>query len=356
MEINSFWKGKKVLLTGHTGFKGSWLTLWLKKLGAEIYGVSLDPITVPSIFQLAGISNEVKIDSRIDIRNLNELTKFFQEIKPEVVFHLAAQALVLDSYTNPVDTYSTNVMGTVNVLEAIRLTSSVKGAVIVTTDKCYENKEWFWGYRETESMGGHDPYSSSKGCAEIVTSAYRSSFFGEGKTAIATARAGNVIGGGDWSKDRLLPDFFKSIEKKEPLFLRFPNAIRPWQHVLEPIGGYVLLAEKLLGEDKQNFSEAWNFGPFDEDTKTVEWIAKTVCKQFPESSYKIDNSAKKHEANYLKLDISKARMKLGWSPKWNTLHALDATIEWYKSYQSGKDMNEFTRSQIDSYISYTRKD
>jgi CDP-glucose 4,6-dehydratase len=227
MEIKMNWKGKKVLVTGHTGFKGSWLSLWLKKLGAKVYGVSLDPITNPSLFAVASVKEEIEKDSRIDIRNLNELKTFFQEVNPEVVFHLAAQALVLDSYANPVDTFATNVMGTVNVLECIRLTPSVQASVIVTTDKCYENKEWYWAYREIEPMGGFDPYSSSKGCAELVTSAYRSSFFSNGKSFVASARAGNVIGGGDWSKNRLIPDFFRSIENQEPLFLRYPRAIRP---------------------------------------------------------------------------------------------------------------------------------
>lgn len=346
------WQGKKVLVTGHTGFKGSWLSLWLKKLGAKVYGVSLDPITNPSIFEVAGVKEEIERDSRIDIRNLNELKFFFQEVNPEVVFHLAAQALVLDSYSNPVDTFATNVMGTVNVLECIRLTPSVKATVIVTTDKCYENKEWYWAYREIEPMGGFDPYSSSKGCAELVTSAYRSSFFGGGKSSIASARAGNVIGGGDWSKNRLIPDFFRSIESKEPLFLRYPNAIRPWQHVLEPVGGYILLAEKLLGEEKENFAEAWNFGPAEDDAKTVEWIATNICKHFPGSSWKTESGEKKHEANYLKLDISKAKMKLKWSPKWQTKQALSATVEWYKAYKSGKNMKDFTYDQISLYESF----
>ncbi len=356
MEMNSFWRGKKVLITGHTGFKGSWLALWMKNLGAEVYGVALDPITDPSIYKVAEISKEVKLDARIDIRNLSELTGFFQKIQPEVVFHLAAQALVLDSYINPVDTYSTNVMGTVNVLEAIRLTSSVTAAVIVTTDKCYENKEWYWGYRETEPMGGYDPYSSSKGCAELVTSAYRNSFFSNGKAAIASARAGNVIGGGDWSKNRLVPDFFRAIEKKEPLFLRYPKAIRPWQHVLEPVGGYIALAEKLIGNEKGGFAEAWNFGPSEDDAKTVQWIAETICGYFPGSSWEVEPGEKKHEANYLKLDISKAKMKLKWAPKWNTSEALGATVEWYKAFQSGKNMNKFTTDQINLYISSVSKE
>ena len=345
------WQGKKVLVTGHTGFKGSWLSLWLKKMGAKVYGVSLDPATSPSIFEVAKVSGEVERDVRIDIRNLNELKNFFQEVEPEVVFHLAAQALVLDSYANPVDTFATNVMGTVNVLECIRMTSSVKSAVIVTTDKCYENKEWFWGYRETEPMGGFDPYSSSKGCAELATSAFRSSYFSNGTVSIASARAGNVIGGGDWSKNRLIPDFFRAIERKEPLFLRYPQAIRPWQHVLEPVGGYILLAEKLFGLEGKTFAEAWNFGPAEDDAKTVQWIAESICKHFPGSSWQTETGEKKHEANFLKLDISKAKMKLKWLPKWGTEEALRATVDWYQAFQSDKNMNEFTYNQISSYES-----
>lgn len=356
MEMSTNWKGKKVLLTGHTGFKGSWLSLWLTKLGAEVYGVALNPATSPSIFELAEVSKEIKQDYRCDIRDLKALVSIFEEVKPEVVFHLAAQALVLDSYENPVDTYAVNVMGTVNVLECIRLTSSVKASVIVTTDKCYENKEWFWGYRETEPMGGFDPYSSSKGCAELVTSAYRSSFFSDGKVAIASARAGNVIGGGDWSKNRLIPDFFRAIENKEVLFLRYPQAIRPWQHVLEPVGGYIQLAEKLLGEDNRNFAEAWNFGPSDEDARTVQWVAENICKHFPGSSWKTDSGIKKHEANYLKLDISKAKMKLHWTPKWTTEQSLEATVEWYKAYKDKKSMKEFTYNQINSYQNLSSKE
>lgn len=351
LEMKVNWEGKKVLLTGHTGFKGGWLSLWLKKLGAKVYGVSLDPITSPSIFEVASVRDEIEKDARIDIRNLEQLKSFFQEIEPEVVFHLAAQALVLDSYSNPVDTFATNVMGTVNVLECIRVTPSIKAAVIVTTDKCYENKEWYWAYREIEPMGGFDPYSSSKGCAELVTSAYRSSFFSNGNASIASARAGNVIGGGDWSKNRLIPDFFRAIENKEPLFLRYPQAIRPWQHVLEPLGGYILLAEKLLGEDNQNYTEAWNFGPSEDDAKTVEWIATNICQHFPDSSWKTESGEKKHEANYLKLDISKAKMKLKWYPKWKTEEALHATVEWYQAFKAGKNMKDFTFSQISYYQS-----
>lgn len=350
------WSGKKVLVTGHTGFKGSWLVAWLKKKNAKVYGIALDPITSPSIFEAAGIKKILEKDLRIDIRNLSELQKAFSEIQPDVVFHLAAQALVLDSYTNPVDTYSTNVMGTVNVLECIRHTPSIKASVIITTDKCYENKEWYWGYRETEPMGGYDPYSSSKGCAELVTSAYRSSFFQKNGSLIASARAGNVIGGGDWSKNRLIPDFFRAIDKNETLVLRYPEAIRPWQHVLEPLGGYILLAERLLEQNGIEYAEAWNFGPVDEDAKTVEWIAKTICSFFQGSNWRVESSERKHEASYLKLDISKAKMKLKWQPKWRTFQALQATADWYKAFKNGNDMFIFTNQQIESYESATYKE
>lgn len=288
MTINKqLWNKKRVLITGHTGFKGSWLILLLHNLGSDVYGYALEPPTNPNMYEEAKIAGLV--NSNIgDIRDYDKLLRVIQKVKPEIVIHMAAQPLVRESYKNPVDTYSTNVMGTVNLLEAIRQTPGIKAVVNVTTDKCYENKEWHWGYRENESMGGYDPYSNSKGCSELVTAAYRNSFFNSKDyhkhgVALASARAGNVIGGGDWAEDRLIPDFIRAISKGEIVKIRSPYAIRPWQHVLEPLSGYLLLAEKLY-TDGPKFAEAWNFGPDDRDAKNVEWITKTICDLWGEGA------------------------------------------------------------------------
>lgn len=358
MEINiperNFWKDKKVFITGHTGFKGSWLCLLLNHLGADVYGYALEPPTKPSLYK------EAKIDELItsyigDIRDYDNLLKVIQKIQPEIVIHMAAQPLVRESYKNPIETYSTNVMGTVNLLEAIRYTSSVKAVVNVTTDKCYENREWHWGYRENEPMGGYDPYSNSKGCSELVTASFRNSFYNpkdysKHGVAVATARAGNVIGGGDWAEDRLIPDFIRSIIKGEKLKIRSPYAIRPWQHVLEPLTGYLMLAEKLFTEGSK-YAEAWNFGPDDKDAKNVEWISMTICDLWGDgASFSIDTNPQPHEANYLKLDCSKAKAGLGWTPKWNIETALKSIVDWNKAFLKGEDICKVTENQIKNHF------
>lgn len=346
---NTFWKGKKVLLTGHTGFKGSWMALWLQSLGANVIGYSLPPLTKPNLFEIASIAE--RMTSEIgDIRDLEHFKRVIATYRPEVIIHMAAQSLVRYSYLNPVETYTTNVIGTVNVLEAIRLQANVRAVVIVTSDKCYRNEEWHWGYRENEPMGGHDPYSSSKGCAELVASAYRDSYFSEKNfsvhgVAVATARAGNVIGGGDWSEDRLIPDIMRAVIARKAVVIRNPNAIRPWQHVLEPLEGYLLLAEKLYKEGPK-YAEGWNFGP-DEDSKAVSWIVDQLVQLWGENaSWELDQGTHPHEANYLKLDCSKAKMKLEWVPRINLKLALNWVAEWYKAYNQNEDMRKFTEIQI----------
>src|SRR5450759_4295801 len=307
MTINKqFWNKKRVLITGHTGFKGSWLILLLHNMRSEVYGYALEPPTNPNMFEEAKIAGLV--NSNIgDIRDYDKLLSTIQLVNPEIVIHMAAQPLVRESYKNPVDTYSTNVMGTVNLLEAIRKTPGIKAVVNVTTDKCYENREWRWGYRENEPMGGYDPYSNSKGCSELVTSAYRNSFFNakdyqKHGVALASARAGNVIGGGDWAEDRLIPDFIRAISKGEEVKIRSPYAIRPWQHVLEPLSGYLMLAERLYSAGP-SFAEGWNFGPEDSDSKSVEWITNKICQFWGnEASYELDKNPQPHESSYLKLD------------------------------------------------------
>lgn len=344
----SFWKNKKVFVTGHTGFKGSWLCLLLNHLGAEVYGYALDPPTDPSLYKLCEIDKV--IHSTIgDIRNLSKLKESIHTSKAEILIHMAAQPLVRYSYQNPVETYEVNVMGTVNVLESVRLETSIKSVVIVTTDKCYENKEWIWGYRENEPMGGYDPYSSSKGCAELVTAAYRNSYFNSKSSNInvASARAGNVIGGGDWALDRLIPDFIRAVKNKEKINIRSPQSIRPWQHVLEPLTGYLVLAQALYFDKK--YAEAWNFGPNDEDAKPVEWIVKNLCEKWGNgSTYEIDKNPNVHEATYLKLDCSKAKSYLGWKPRWNLDTTLDSIIEFSKS--SENKLNNICLEQIKKYL------
>ncbi len=352
--LSGFWKGKKVLLTGHTGFKGSWLSLWLQDLGAEVVGVSLDPPTSPSLYEQARVGDGM-ISLRQDIRDLEKIKSLFLEYRPEIVFHLAAQPLVRYSYREPVETYETNVMGTLHILEAMRACETVKAGVMITTDKCYENREWEWGYRENEPMGGHDPYSSSKGCAELLIASYRDSYFPahdfhKHQTAIATARAGNVIGGGDWAEDRLIPDIVRAFEKKETVQIRNPNAIRPWQHVLEPLAGYIDLAEKLYVEG-ENWTEAWNFGPREEDARPVEWIVKEMTEQWGEGvAWNIDDGDHPHEANYLKLDCSKAHVKLKWHPRWGLSESLQKIVIWHKEVNSGKSPANLCHKQIAEYI------
>lgn len=344
-----FWKGKRVFVTGHTGFKGSWLSLWLQDMGAVIKGFALEPSTKPNLFTLAKVGNNM--DSAIgEITNLKHITESMKSFNPEILIHMAAQPLVRLSYQDPTLTYATNVMGTVNVLEAARECSNLKAIVSVTTDKCYENKEWAWGYRENEPMGGHDPYSSSKGCAELVTAAYRKSFFYcENSAFLASARAGNVIGGGDWSDDRLIPDILKAFTKGDSVIVRNPMATRPWQHVLEPLSGYLVLAQHLY-EDGNSYAEGWNFGPKDEDCKPVSWILdKMVAKWGNGASWELDKNKNPHEAGYLKLDCSKAAIKLNWYPKWSLEYALENIINWHKHYILGKNIQEQCLQEIARY-------
>ncbi len=354
---DNFWKGRSVFLTGHTGFKGAWLSLRLIKMGASVTGYALSPPTVPSLYELCRV-DELTTSIIADIRDLSSLKAAMIQAQPEVVIHMAAQALVRDSYLMPVETYATNVMGTVHLLEAVRHCGSVRAVVNVTTDKCYENREWAWGYRENEAMGGYDPYSSSKACSELVTAAYRRSFFTPSRShaltpspavAVATARAGNVIGGGDWGKDRLVPDCIRAFLKGEPVHLRNPNAIRPWQHVLEPLSGYMLLAQRLV-QDGAKFADAWNFGPEDQDAQDVGWVVARLCKKWGSGAeYTIDDGIHPHEATYLKLDCSKARACLNWRSRWNLNTAIDAIVRWTKAYQDGIDLRQICMKQIDEY-------
>lgn len=345
-----FWRGKRVFLTGHTGFKGSWLSLWLQKLGSELTGYALHPLTTPNMFEVANVvKNMTSIIA--DVRDLPTLKQAIQDARPDIIIHMAAQPLVRCSYEDPVETYATNVMGTVNLLESVRHTSDIKAVIVVTTDKCYDNKEWVWGYREHEPMGGYDPYSSSKACAELISNAYRSSFFSKEKhgVAIATARAGNVIGGGDMAKDRLVPDILRAFEVGRLALIRNSEAIRPWQYVLEPLRGYLMLAEKLYIEG-QPYAEAWNFGPLDEDTKPVHWISDQLSAFWGGSAgWKSVTIAQLHEAHYLKLDSSKATSKLGWMQSTRLKFALHSTVEWHRSFIAKANMRYETLKQIQNY-------
>lgn len=351
----SFWNGRRVFLTGHTGFKGGWLSLWLTSMGAKVIGYSLAPNTTANFFEVAKVEGDLERSHIADIRDLAKLQKAIAESTPEIVIHMAAQPLVRYSYANPVETYATNVMGTVHVLESIRNLDCVRAAVIVTTDKCYENKEWVWGYRENESMGGHDPYSNSKGCAELVTSAYRQSYFSPEKydqhrVAVASARAGNVIGGGDWSEDRLIPDAIKAFEARESLMIRNPLATRPWQHVLEPLSGYLVLAQALYQEGAK-FDGGWNFGPRDEDARSVQEVVNLLIKNWGSiASWTQDQSEQPHEAHSLKLDCSKARQYLNWTPKWTLERAVEKITEWQHGFQNQVDMKKLSQEQIKMYL------
>lgn len=352
--FDNIYQNRRVFITGHTGFKGSWLCLLLHRLGADVYGYALEPPTDPSLYKEARI-DELVTSEIADIRDLPTLQSYMQKTAPEIVIHMAAQPLVRDSYTIPVETYAINVMGTVNLLESCRHTPSVKAILNVTTDKCYENKDWQWGYRENEPMGGYDPYSNSKACSELITSAYRNSYFNPAEytkheVALASARAGNVIGGGDWANDRLIPDFIRAISKGEKLRIRSPFATRPWQHVLEPLHGYLALAARLFSGEI-GLAEAWNFGPNEEDSKSVEWIARTICELWGNGvSYEIDVHPQPHEANYLKLDCSKAKTALGWHPQWDIHKALNCTVDWNKQRLQGLDTREITLKQINEYF------
>ncbi len=343
----SFWAGKRVFVTGHTGFKGGWLSLWLQQLRAKVTGFALDPPTEPALFREANVAeNMVSVIG--DIREREVLAHTLTSAEPEIVIHMAAQPLVRASYDDPVGTYATNMMGTVHLLEAMRQSPGVRAACIVTTDKCYENREWVWGYREDEPMGGHDPYSNSKGCAELATSAYRRSFFTDSDTAVGSGRAGNVIGGGDWAADRLIPDILRALATGEQPLIRNPGAVRPWQHVLEPLSGYLVLCQALW--DGPRAAQGWNFGPHDEDAKPVRWIADHICALWGEgASWTDDAREHPHEARSLKLDIAKARAELGWAPRWSLGEALEATVAWQRAWAAGEDMRAFTYRQIRAY-------
>jgi CDP-glucose 4,6-dehydratase len=344
-----FWKGKRVFVTGHTGFKGAWLILWLRKLGATVTGYALQPPTEPSLFTIASAAAGIR-SITADIRDLQALAQALNEAKPEIVLHLAAQSLVHASYKDPVATFATNVLGTVNVLEASRQASGVRAIVNVTSDKCYENRGWQRGYGEDDAMGGHDPYSSSKGCAELVTAAFRRSFFSQpGSAALASARAGNVIGGGDWAADRLVPDIVRAIVAGRPVEIRNPAAVRPWQHVLEPLHGYLLLAERLYAEP-QTFAAGWNFGPSENDARDVLWIVKRFVELWgPQAKWALDGKTHPHEAAYLKLDASRAQEKLKWRPVLDLDTALRWIVDWHRAHAKGEAMDRFTDTQIAKY-------
>lgn len=357
--IPDFWSGKRVLITGHTGFKGSWLCLWLQRCVASVCGYSLDPPTQPNLFDAAQVAHGMTSITG-DVRDVEYLNEVFSEHNPDIVIHMAAQPLVRYSYSHPVETYSTNVMGTVNILEAVRQAGCVRVVIIITSDKCYENKEWIWGYRENEAMGGHDPYSSSKGCAELITSAYRRSYFEisgsrNDYTAIASVRAGNVIGGGDWGKDRLVPDIMAAFIRGEAVVIRNPNAIRPWQHVLDPLNGYLCLAERLWTDSK--YAEAWNFGPQSLEAKPVGWIVKELARLWGDGAeWKLESDRQgPHEATDLKLDSAKARTLLGWRSRLDIFSALEWVVEWYKNYHEDHNMRELTEAQIVRYEKMIRQ-
>lgn len=346
--FNNYYKNKKVFLTGHTGFKGSWLALWLKHLGAEVVGYSLEPNTKPSLFEVLQLDKQIKSVFG-NILDRGNLEKTMTDFNPDIVFHLAAQPLVRLSYAEPVMTYETNVIGTLNVLEAARKCSNVKALVNVTTDKCYENKEINRGYKEDEPMGGYDMYSSSKGCVEIMSSSFRRSFLNDGKGyAMATARAGNVIGGGDWALDRLIPDCIKFINEGKKIEIRNPIAVRPWQHVLEPLSGYLLLGQKLL-ESGEKYAQGFNFGPYEESVLTVADVAQRVVNYYGKGEVVVNKTDDLHEANLLMLNIEKANEVLGWKPNYVANQAIEQTVEWYKRFYAGENMIDFTLVQIKQY-------
>ncbi len=347
-----FWHGRRVLVTGHTGFKGGWISLWLRQLGAEVIGTALDPPTTPSFFHAVRLAEHLN-DRRADVRDQQAVLEIVKQHRPEVVFHLAAQPLVRRSYDQPVETYATNVMGTVHLLDAVRQVDSVRAVVVVTTDKCYENREWVWGYRENEPMGGRDPYSSSKGCAELVAAAYRRSFFeGENPIGLATVRAGNVIGGGDWAADRLVPDIVRALQRGETIQIRNPSAIRPWQHVLEPLRGYLMLAERLYREPRR-WSEGWNFGPRDQDACSVLELARQAVALWGSGQWNCPLAeGAPHEAFLLKLDCSQARTRLGWEPALSLAEALRLTIQWHREQAADADMQQASLLQIRQYEAF----
>ncbi len=349
----AFWRGKRVLVTGHTGFKGNWLTIWLRQLGAEVAGLALPPSTTPSLFDLAQGGDGI-VSMIGDIRDLSTVDAAFKQFRPEIVFHLAAQAIVRASYQDPVGTYATNVMGTVHVLEAAR-TSGVRALVNITSDKCYDNKEWVWGYRETDPLGGKDPYSSSKACAEFVTAAYRASYFGgSDQIGIASARAGNVIGGGDWAQDRLIPDVINALRSGQQVPIRNPDAVRPWQHVLEPLAGYLLLAQRLW-EDPKGFSSEWNFGPDPDSVCSVQQLVDRIAGHWGVTTrWMVQPGQHPHEARLLALDSAKARAHMGWLPRWNLDRAAAAVVDWYKAFDRGAPVRPVMSDQIAAFMNTKR--
>jgi len=343
----NFWLGKRVYLTGHTGFKGSWLSLWLTSLGATVKGYALNSPTTPSLFNEAKV--DLLIDSQIgDIRDQNALHNSMTIFNPDILIHMAAQPLVRYSYDAPIETYEVNVIGTAKVLEVARSCINLKAIVNITTDKCYENDGRSQGYKESDPMGGYDPYSSSKGCAELVASAYRRSFLQGQGIGVASVRAGNVIGGGDWADDRLIPDILRSFEKNEPVVIRNPKATRPWQHVLEPLSGYLILAQKLY-EDQKEYAEGWNFGPNEQDVKPVDWILDRMISKWPNSSWELDQNSNPHEAGFLKLDITKAKSKLDWHPVWELSHTLEKIIGWHRAWLNKEDIQTICLAEIKEY-------
>jgi CDP-glucose 4,6-dehydratase len=351
MAERQFWEGKRVLVTGNTGFKGGWLSIWLDKLGAQVEGFSLDPPTSPSLFVAAKVGDRVPT-TKGDIRDYAAVLRHFEQQQPEIVFHMAAQPLVRRSYSDPIETYSTNVMGTVHVLEAARKTKSVRVVVNVTSDKCYENREQPWGYRESDPMGGHDPYSSSKGCAELVSTAYRRSYFetaqSEHPIAMATVRAGNVIGGGDWAEDRLVPDCIRALVAGKPIIIRNPDAVRPWQHVMEPLAGYILVAERLRHAGA-TASSSYNFGPHDHDVQPVSFLVRSIVERWGEGRWEVQPDGRMHEARLLSLDSMLARRMLGWRPRLAIKEALEMTVDWYRAYLRSREMDTVTCNQIQAY-------
>jgi CDP-glucose 4,6-dehydratase len=356
MVNTAFWKGKKVFVTGHTGFKGAWLSLWLAHMGAEVYGYATKPPTNPSFYEVCQVESRLAGVTYNDIRNLDALCFAVRSAQPDIVIHMAAQPIVRKSYVNPLETYEINVLGTLHLLEAVRCAiaegCSIKAVINVTTDKCYDNKEWDWAYRENDDLGGRDPYSSSKACSELLTTAYRASFFaGEKGVAVASARAGNVIGGGDWAEDRLIPDCMAAMIKGESINIRNPSSIRPWQHVLEPLGGYLLLGEKLVTVGK-TYAEAWNFGPDEAEVYSVEQVVEMLCAKWGgEATYQTELPADHlHEARMLRLDCSKAKLRLGWKPQWKISETLDKVVEWTQSWINNEDMAKISIKQIHAYL------
>jgi CDP-glucose 4,6-dehydratase len=343
-----FWHGRAVFLTGHTGFKGGWIALWLSQLGAQVYGYALNPPTNPNFYTATRLGDRLANSTIGDIRDLQKLAAAMSAAKPSVVIHMAAQPLVRESYNTPVETFTANVIGTVNIMESVRQTETVEGIVNITTDKCYENREWLWPYRENDRLGGHDPYSASKACAEIAAASFRSSFLTQAGIQLASVRAGNVIGGGDWAPDRLIPDFMRALDAGKTLRIRAPRAVRPWQHVLEPLSGYLTLAERLV-TDGTDFAEAWNFGPDESDAKPVSWIVERLCQKIPHANWGLEGTPQPHEAGMLKLDSTKAKNRLGWSPRWSLETALDKTVEWHQAWKEGQSMAEVTINQIEAY-------